>query len=139
MNRTAIIGCIIPCLAWNVYAMDIERITCATDRLEYKQGESVVIKVTNNSSEDIILCDRIYIDGGFAVIERKTYGEAWKPIELFAVANIITTKALKPGEYHTYTWNTKGYNRSDTLALPGLYRIIFQERIISNHFVIKKI
>jgi hypothetical protein len=61
----------------------------------------------------------------------------WKAIELFAAANIITPKTLKKNEYHVYVLETKGYNRNDAVALPGTYRIIFQNRFISNEFSIK--
>ena len=62
----------------------------------------------------------------------------WKAIELFATANIITPKTLKKNGYHVYAWETKGYNRNDTVAIPGTYRVILQRGIKSNQFSVKR-
>jgi hypothetical protein len=114
----------------------MNKVTCVTDKIEYYQGEKVLITITNDSSDDIEIPDRKYIDGGFAVIEIKN-DNAWKAIELFAAANIITSKKLKNNEHHVYVWETKGYNRNDTLASPGTYRVILQNEIKSNEFSIR--
>ena len=60
----------------------------------------------------------------------------WHAIELYIAANVITFKTLKKGESHVYIWKTVGYNRMDTVAVPGTYRIIFNNGIMSNQFLI---
>jgi hypothetical protein len=60
----------------------------------------------------------------------------WNEIELSAVANIIVTKALKPGDSSVCIWKTINYNRNDTLAAPGTHRISFKNGIRSNQFEI---
>lgn len=122
--------------ALNVHAIDIDKVTCVTDRLEYYQGDSIAFKITNNSNNNITIVDRKYIDGGFVVIEMKRDDGTWRAIELYAAANIITFKTLDKGESYTYIWNTKGYNRNDTLANPGIYRAIFSNGMKSNQFSI---
>ncbi len=131
MKAIAIMVSILAFIAPNTYAFD--KITCVTDKIEYYPGEQVAITLTNESSDDIEIPDRKHIDGGFAVIEMKNYN-VWKAIELFAAANIITSKKLKKNEQHVYVWKTKGYNRSDTLAIPGTYRVIFHNGLKSNEF-----
>jgi hypothetical protein len=122
-------------VASDTYA--VGQITCVTDKIDYYQGDKVLITVTNDSNDDIEIPDRKYIDGGFAKIEINN-DNTWKAIELFAAANIFTPKTLKKYRYHVYVWETKGYNRNDTLAIPGVYRVIFQNRIISNLFSVKR-
>jgi hypothetical protein len=136
MMAIVIIVGILAFAAPNTYAID--KITCFTEKVEYYQGEEVAITLTNESIDDIEIPDRKYIDGGFSVIEMKN-DNVWKAIELFSAANIITSKKLKKNEQHVYVWKTRGYNRSDTLAIPGTYRVIFQNRIISNQFSVKSI
>ena len=114
----------------------LDKIPCVTDKIAYVQGENVTIKITNNSAKDIDIVDRKFIDGGFAVIEIKQNDGTWKSIELYAAANIITFIKLKRGDSHVYIWKTKGYNRNDTLATPGIYRVILGNDIVSNQFKI---
>jgi len=127
---------IVTVISLNSDAVAFDKILCITDKIAYIQGEKVVIKITNNSKKDIKIFDRKYIDGGFAVIEIKQNDGTWKSIELYAAANIITFKTLKKGDSHVYIWNTKGYNRSDTSAVPGIYRVIFGNGMVSNQFTI---
>jgi hypothetical protein len=111
----------------------IDKVTCVTDKVEYYQGDEVAITLTNESNDNIEIPDRKHIDGGFAVIEMKN-DNVWKAIELFAAANILMPKKLKKNEQHVYVWKTKGYNRSDSLAIPGTYRVIFHNGLKSNEF-----
>jgi len=120
----------------NSDAIAFDKILCITDKIAYIQGENVIIKTTNNSILDINIVDRKYIDGGFAVIEIKQNDSTWKPIELYAAANITTFNTLKKGDSHVYIWRTKGYNRNDTLAAPGIYRVVLGNGIVSNQFTI---
>ncbi len=114
------------------------KITCITDKMEYEQGEDVHITVTNISDEDVFMIDRKYVDAGVATIERKDHEGKWKAIELYAAATASVSKILKPGDSHTYIWRTIGYNRSDTIAEPGTYRISFSKYIHTNEFRIKQ-
>ena len=136
MSIFSIFASMMTFVAVNVYAIDIDKITCITDKAEYNQGEIVQIKIENNSNEDINIVDRKYLDGGFVTIEKKSDNGTWKVIELYVVANIMTFKTLKKGESFTYTWNTKGYNKSDTIVNPGVYRIKFNNGLITNQFSI---
>jgi hypothetical protein len=125
---------ILTIVSLNSDAIAFDKTPCITDKIAYIQGENVIIKITNNSNKDINIVDRKYIDGGFAVIEIKQNDGTWKSIELYAAANIITFNTLKKGDSHVYIWNTKGYNRCDTLATPGIYRVVFGNGIVSNQF-----
>ena len=136
MNIISIISAILTIVSLNSDAIAFDRTPCITDKIAYIQDENVIIKITNNSIKDINIVDRKYIDGGFAVIEIKQNDGTWKSIELYAAANIITFNTLKKGDSHVYIWNTKGYNRSDTLATPGIYRVVFGNGIVSNQFTI---
>ena len=127
---------ILTIVSLNSDAIAFDKIPCNTNKIEYIQGENVIIKITNNSIRDINIVGRKYIDGGFAVIEIKQKDGTWKSIELYAAANIIMFNTLKKGDSHEYIWNTKGYNRSDTLATPGVYRVVFGNGIVSNQFTI---
>jgi hypothetical protein len=135
MKAISIMFAIVALAASDTYA--VGKITCVTDKIEYYQGDKVLITITNDSKDDIEIPDRKYIDGGFAKIEINN-DNTWKAIELFAAANVITPKILKINGYHVYVWETKGYNRNDTLAIPGTYRVIFQNGIISNQFSVKR-
>ena len=130
-----VIFAIVALAASDTYA--VGQITCVTDKIEYYQGDKVLITITNDSKADIEIPDRKYIDGGFAKIEFNI-DNTWNAIELFAAANFITPKTLKINEHHVYVLETKGYNRNDTLAIPGTYRVIFQNSIISNQFSVKR-
>ena len=134
MKAVSIIFAIVAFAASDTYA--VGQIMCVTDKIDYYQGDKVLITITNDSNDTIEIPDRKYIDGGFAIIEMKN-DNTWKAIELFAVANIITPKTLKKYEYHVYVWETKGYNRNDTVAIPGRYRIKFKNGFISNEFIVK--
>ena len=136
MNIISIMSVFLTIVSFNSVAIAFDKILCATDKMAYIQGENVIIKITNNSIKDIKMVDRKYIDGGFAVIEVKQNDGTWKSIELYAAANIITFNTLKKGDSHVYIWRTKGYNRNDTLATPGIYRVILGNDIVSNQFKI---
>ncbi len=73
------------------------------------------------------MVDRNVIDGGFAVIETKQKDGTWKPIELYAVANIITFNTLEKGASHEYIWNTKGYNKS-ALIVTSKHEKVYKRR-----------
>lgn len=111
---------------------------CVTDKRKYKQGENVRVTLTNMSHENIFIIERTYIDAGVATIERKNKEGKWKAIELYAAAAASVSKMLKPGEVHFYIWKTRGYNRSDTIAEPGIYRIVFSKEVYTNEFQIKR-
>lgn len=136
MNIIAIMSAVLTIVSLNSAAIAFEKIACFTDKIEYTQGENVIIKITNNSIQNINIVDRKYIDGQFAVIEIKQNDGTWKAIELLAAANIITFNMLKKGDSHVYIWKTKGYNRSDTLATPGMYRVALGNGSVSNQFTI---
>lgn len=63
----------------NIFAID--KVACVTNKPEYFQGDNVVITLTNESSDDIEIPDRKYIDGGCAIIEMKNEN-VWQAIEL---------------------------------------------------------
>lgn len=137
MKKIAIVSVIFTCFVINANAIDSNNIECFTDKKEYAQGEHVIIHVKNNSKNDVDIVNRDSIDGGFATIEIKSKDDKWESIELIVAANIITIKTLKSGHSHIYTWKTKGYNRSDTLAISGVYRITLNMGIQTNEFKIK--
>jgi hypothetical protein len=120
----------------DTHAIDTNKVVCVTDKETYQQGENVMVKITDNSSDEITIADRKYIDGGFATIEMMHNDGTWRPIELYAAANITSFRTLKKGESHVYIWKTIGYNRIDTVAVSGAYKIIFHNGIISNQFFI---
>ena len=136
MNIIPIMSAILTIFSLNSGAITFDKVSCITDKIAYIQGENVIIKITNNSIEDINIVERKYIDGGFAVIEIKQNDGTWKSIELYAAANIITFIKLKRGDSHVYIWKTKGYNRNDTLATIGIYRVVFGNGVVSNQFTI---
>ena len=136
MKTITIIVSFLACLMIHANALAFDYVQCSTDKKEYVQGEKVFIKVKNNSKDDILVVNGDNIDGGFATIERRGRDGKWKPIELITAANVTTFKILNKGDTHTYRWKTKGYNRSDTLADPGTYRVIFSNGIQTNEFVI---
>ena len=113
------------------------RLACFTDKKIYILGEKVNVTLTNISNDNAFIIDRTNIDAGVATIERKEDEGQWKPIELYAAATAAVSKILNPGESHTYIWRTVGYNRSNTVAKPGIYRIRFSKYIRTNEFQIK--
>ena len=123
-------------LIHDAHAIDTNKVVCVTDKETYQQGEDVMVTITNNSSDEITIVDRKYIDGGFATIEIKHNDGTWHAIELFVAANISSFKPLKKEESHRYIWKTVGYNPMDTVAVSGAYKIIFNNGIISNQFLI---
>jgi len=136
MNIISIMSAILTIFSLSSGAIAFDKISYITDKIAYIQGENVIIKITNNSNEDINIVDRKYIDGGFAVIKIKQNDGTWKSIELYVVANITTFNTLKKGDSHVYIWKTKGYNRNDTLAIPGVYEVVFGNGAVSNQFTI---
>ena len=124
-------------LIHDAHAVDTNRVACVTDKETYQQGEDVTVTITNHSSDEIAIADRKYIDGGFATIEMKRNDGTWHAIELCAAANVVSPRTLRKRESHVYIWKTIGYNRMDTVAVSGAYRIIFHNGIISNQFFIK--
>ena len=124
-------------LIHDAHAIETKKGICVTGKVTYQQGEEVVVMVTNNSIEEISIADRKYIDGGFATIEMKHNDGTWHSIELYAAANITTFRTLRKGESYGYLWRTVGFNRMDTVAVAGEYRIIFHNGIISNQFFIQ--
>ncbi len=103
----------------------------------YRQGDNVYVTVTNISDHNVEIVDRQFIDSGFAKVEKKDDKGEWEKIELFAVANVIVSRTLKPRESHVYIWRTAGYNRNDTTAAPGIYRIDLGDQTYTNDFEIK--
>ena len=137
MKIIAVMSAIFTCFAINAKAIDINNVECFTDRKEYVQGEHVIVNVENKSKDDLSIVNREVIDGGFVTIEIKCKDDKWQAIKLVSAANITTFKTLKSGDSHIYIWKTKGYNRSDTLARPGVYRITLSIGIQTNEFIIK--
>jgi hypothetical protein len=137
MKRIALMTAIITCIAAAVHSMENTKVDCFTEKKEYLQGENIFIHIRNDSMNGVSVVDRKYVDGGFASIEIKSKEGTWEAIELVAAANITTFKTLDSGESHIYIWNTKGYDRNDALAVPGVYRVIFSENIKTNEFLIK--
>jgi hypothetical protein len=109
----------------------------ATGRSLYTQGDIVTITVTNTSDAPVAIVDRVHIDAGFATIERQAENGQRQVIELYTAANVTVFRALGPGERHQYLWQTVGYNRADTIAPPGTYRVSFGRPMCSNPFEIK--
>lgn len=139
-DKVNLIACVIGIwliLIQNAHAIDSNKVVCVTDKKTYQQGENVIATITNDSSYEISIADRKYVDGGFATIEMKHNDGTWHAIELYAAANIITFKTLKKGESHVYIWKTIGYNRKDTVAVSGTYKIITNNNIVSNQFIIR--
>jgi len=123
-------------LIHDAHAIDTSKVACVTDKKTYQQGDNVMVTITNNSSDEIAIADRKYIDGGFATIEMQHNDGTWHAIELYAAANITSLRTLKKEESHGYIWKTVGYNRMDTVAVSGAYKIILNNGIISNQFFI---
>jgi hypothetical protein len=115
-----------------------EKIACITDKPAYSQGEDVLITVTNISDGDVFIINREFIDAGVATIERKDAKGDWRAIELLAAATVSISKTLEPCEVHVYVWKTIGYNRSDTVADPGTYRILIAHGSYTNQFEIQE-
>ena len=135
-NTIAIIIGIWFLLIHDTHAIDTNKVVCVTDKEIYQQGEEVIVTITNHSSDEITIVDRRYIDGGFATIEMKYDDGTWHAIELYAAANITSFRTLKKEASHGYIWKTVGYNRMDTAAVSGAYKITFHNGIISNQFLI---
>jgi hypothetical protein len=101
-------------------------VTCVTDKIGYYQGEQVLITVTNNSSEDMEIPDREYIDGRFARPAREIklkIGRAWKAMTIVGTVDDIRTKVLKINESHIYKLKLQTIDESmhETTSIPGLY------------------
>lgn len=109
-------------------------LTLATDRPSYAQRDVVTLIVTNTSSRPVDVVDRPELDGSFATIEQRTASGQWRAIDLIAVANVFTSRPLEPGSRVEYRWRTLGYNRADTLAPAGTYRIRLGASGPSNSF-----
>jgi hypothetical protein len=82
----------------NANGIESTQVRCFTDKSVYMQGECVIINMSNAASTAVSVIDREYIDGGFASIEIEQHGGTWSAIELLAVADIIVSKTLKPGD-----------------------------------------
>jgi len=101
-------------------------VACVTDKIGYYQGEQVLITITNNSSKDIEIPDREYIDERFArpasEIKLKI-GRAWKPIEMVETVDNIRTKVLKKNESHVYKLKlqTIDESKNETISIPSVY------------------
>jgi hypothetical protein len=101
-------------------------VTCATDKIEYYQGEQVLITIMNNSSADIEIPDIEYIDGRFARPAREIklkIGRAWKAMTIVGTVDDIRTKILKTNESHVYKLKLQTIDESmnETTSIPGLY------------------
>jgi hypothetical protein len=112
-------------------------VSFSTDKTVYAQGEIVHITVTNTSALPAMIADRRHLDGGFATIETRSRDGQWQNVELYAAANVTTFRTLPPGERYEYLWQTIGYNRVETVAPPGTYRISFGQPVYTNSFEIK--
>jgi len=123
--RRLVLACPLALVPDLAFPADGVALVLATDKASYVQGDVVMITVTNRSDAPVPVVDRIQVDGGFATLERLDPGGRWKPVELIAAANVTTFRMLRPGERHRYRWPTVGYNRADSVAAPGTYRIRF--------------
>jgi hypothetical protein len=86
----------------------------------------------------VSIVDRTILDAGVATIEKREADDKWRAIELYAAAAASVFKVLKPGDQHVYVWNTIGYNRSNTVAPEGTYRILIGQDTYSNAFEIRR-
>ncbi len=114
-----------------------QRIWCYMNRIDDQRGDNVQVTVRNISNQEVAIADRVIIDSSFATIERESASSDWQAIELYAVANILLFKSLKPNESRVYVWPTIGYNRSDARAEPGMFRIRFSSGSCTNQFEIQ--
>jgi hypothetical protein len=101
-------------------------VTCVTDKIEYYQGEQVLITITNNSNKDMEIPDREYIDGRFARPTREIklkIGRAWKAMTIVGTMDDMRTKVLKTNESHVYKLKLHTIEESmdETTSIPGLY------------------
>ena len=130
-------------------------VTCVTDKIEYYQGEQLLITIMNNSSKDIEIPDREYIDGRFARPAREIklkIGRAWKAMIIVGTVDDIKTKVLKTNESHVYKLKLQTIDESlnEATSIPGLYVLpdkymvffhneykLFPFEIGSNEFTIK--
>jgi hypothetical protein len=115
-----------------------QQVTARTDKQIYTQGENVGLTVTNTSGQNVSIVDRTILDAGVATIEKREADDKWRAIELYAAAAASVFKVLKPGDQHVYVWNTIGYNRSNTVAPEGTYRILIGQDTYSNAFEIRR-
>jgi hypothetical protein len=107
-----------------------------TDQRVYKRGDVVRITVTNVSDVATPIVDRAAVDGEFAVLETKTEGGEWKPVELRAAGNLVSFRDLPPGDHHEYLWPTSGGDGLTQPPNPGTYRIGFGRPFYTNSFEI---
>ena len=124
MKSVTIVTVVLLFAALNANAMG--KVTCATDKTVYYQGEHVLITITNNSSEDIEIPDIEYIDGRFARPAREIklkIGRAWKAMTIVGTVDDIRTKVLKTNEIHVYKLKLQTIDESmnEKTSIPGLY------------------
>ena len=108
----------------NAHAMS--EVTCVTDKIEYYQGEQVLISITNGSSNDIEIPDREYIDGRFARPAREIklkIGRAWKVIKIVEPLDNIKMKILKKNESYVYKLKLKTIDEGidEIISIPSVY------------------
>jgi len=123
--RWLVPACLLVLVPGQAFPADGAALVFATDQVSYVQGAVVQITATNRSDAPVQVVDRVQVDGGFATLERLGSDGTWQLIELIAAANVTTFRTLRPGERHRYRWPTIGYNRADSVAAPGTYRIRF--------------
>ncbi len=133
----------------------VEKITCVTDKIEYSQGEKVLITITNNSSEDIRIPNREYIDGRFArpawEVKLK-HDKIWITMKMVMARDDIQIKSLKQNESHVYSLRllTMDESRNENISTPGVYapphtykvffhtgKNLFPFKIESNEFTVR--
>ena len=119
-------GVIVILLFAAVNANATGEVTCVTDKIEYYQGEQVLITIMNNSSKDIEIPDREYIDGRFARPAREIklkIGRAWKAMIIVGTVDDVKTKVLKTNESHVYKLKLQTIDESlnEATSIPGLY------------------
>jgi len=135
--RRLVLACPLALVPGLAFPADGAALVFATDKASYVQGEVVMITATNRSDAPVPVVDRVQVDGGFATLERLRSGGRWEPVELIAAANVTTFRTLQPGERHRYRWPTVGYNRADSVAAPGTYRIRFGQAGATRSFAVR--
>jgi len=124
---------------WSGLHLQIVGSLCDLCELAVKRPGSAVHASAKGAPRDcrrraVTMWKQIFFRG---IVARSLFGGQWRAIELYAAANVTVFRALEPGERYQYVWQMVGYNRADTFAPPGTYRISFGQPVYTNPFEIK--